>query len=111
MLIECTRFQNHNKHKEVAQETEHAIQSVEWADQHHRAVKTKDQEEQQRQLRDLYRQSVLQSGVRLVDTPQLQWYHVGANYVQANPFKVILGVGIPAIGLIFYGKTGKEHCK
>ena len=99
--------------EEVAQETEHAIRSVEWADQEHRKKAMEEDVEQQRkaqELRQMYRQSILQSGVRVVDTPTLQWYHQGANYVQANPFKVILGIGVPAIVGIFYGKSGKEHC-
>jgi ElaB/YqjD/DUF883 family membrane-anchored ribosome-binding protein len=98
---------------EVAEETEHAIRSVEWADHEHRKkVMGEDVELQQKaqELRKMYRQSILQSGVRVVDTPTLQWYHQGANYVQANPFKVILGIGVPAILGIFYGKSGKEHC-
>ena len=98
---------------EVAEETEHAIRSVEWADQEHRKKAMEaDVELQQKaqELRHMYRQSILQSGVRVVETPTLQWYHQGANYVQANPFKVILGIGIPAIVGIFYGKSGKEHC-
>jgi hypothetical protein len=31
------------------------------------------------------------------------------SYVQSNPFKIIAGIGIPAIATIFYGQTGKEH--
>lgn len=97
--------------EEVAQETEHAIKAVEWADQQHRkATITPDELEKQQQLKDMYRQSILQSGVRVVETTNLQWYHQAANYVQANPFKVILGIGVPAIVAIFYGKSGKEHC-
>jgi ElaB/YqjD/DUF883 family membrane-anchored ribosome-binding protein len=100
--------------EEIAQETEHSIRSVEWADQINRAATatlSKEQWEQQEQLRSMYRQSVLQSGVRVVDTPHLLWYHQAANYVQANPFKVVLGIGVPAVVGIFYGKSGKDHCK
>lgn len=100
--------------EEVAQETEHAIRSVEWADQINRAATatlSKEEWEQQEQLRSMYRQSILQSGVRVVDSPHLLWYHQAANYVQANPFKVVLGIGVPAVVGIFYGKSGKDHCK
>lgn len=100
--------------EEVAQETEHAIKAVEWADEQHRKKQLEEDVEHQKQaaqLREMYRQSILQSGVRVVETPTLQWYHQGANYIQANPFKVILGIGIPAVVAIFYGKTGKDHCK
>mmetsp|Transcript_81455 Transcript_81455/g.236167 ORF Transcript_81455/g.236167 Transcript_81455/m.236167 type:complete len:257 (-) Transcript_81455:118-888(-) len=97
----------HRMH-EVAEETEHAIQSVEWADRHQRSQKElQDETAKQKQLRELYRQSVLNSGVRVVD--ELNAYHQMANYVQENPFKVIAGIGVPAVVAIFYGKSGKEH--
>lgn len=90
---------------EVAEETEHAIQSVHWAE---RQLQISPEEVK---LHDLYRQAVLNSGnVRLVEGVEtLGPHHKLANYVQANPFKVILGIGIPAVGAIFYGRTGKEH--
>ena len=94
---------NHRMH-EVAEETEHAIKSVQWAEQHHRKSPTRDEQK----LRDMYRQSVLSSGVQLVDTPELQLYHKTANYLQSNPFKCIAGIGIPSVAYIFYGRTKKD---
>ena len=93
--------------EEVAEETEHTIQSVQWAEQQYRSRPATGEDIQ---MHDLYRQAVLNSGsIHLVEGKTLGPHHQVANYVQANPFKVILGVGIPAVGAIFYGRTGKEH--
>eukprot|EP00934_Nitzschia_sp_Nitz4_P008429 Nitzschia sp. Nitz4//scaffold382_size14485//11838//12657//NITZ4_008940-RA/size14485-snap-gene-0.14-mRNA-1//-1//CDS//3329549929//8419//frame0 len=92
-----------NRMEEVAEETEHSIRSVHWAESEFK------NNPQDKQLHDLYRQAVLNSGVKLVEGDELQTHHKVANYVQTNPFKVIMGIGIPAVGLIFYGRTGKEH--
>jgi hypothetical protein len=93
--------------REVAEETDHALKSVEWAEHQHHVVKQTDTDKEK--LRDLYRTSVLASGVQVVDAEELGAHHKLGNYVQANPFKVIAGVGIPAVASIFYGQTGKEH--
>jgi hypothetical protein len=93
---------------EVAEETEHAIKSVEWADRQSRRLSTTDIKAKAAQ-RELYRQSVLSSGVRLVEDAELQPFHKGANFVQENPFKVITGIGIPSVAYIFYGRSGKQH--
>jgi len=101
--------------EEVAEETEHAIKSVEWADRHHRKhslpAASADEQEKQKELRDLYRKAVLNSGVRVVEEDHLSMPHQAANFVQANPLKVILSIGVPAVAYIFYGRSGKEHCK
>ena len=93
---------------EVADETEHALKSVEWAERLHHATRRKDDKEKEK-LRKLYRESVLNSGVRLIDGDELKTHHKVANYIQANPFKVIAGIGLPAVLYIFYGRSGKEH--
>jgi hypothetical protein len=90
--------------EEVADETEHAINSVHWAEQQMQASP------EDLKLHDLYRQAVLNSGgVRLIENEALGPHHKVANYVQANPFKVIIGVGVPAVGGVFLNRTGKEH--
>jgi hypothetical protein len=90
--------------EEVAEETEHTMKSVDWAERQYQ------QNPGDLKLHDLYRQAVLNSGgVRLIEGDSLGPYHKVANYVQANPFKVIMGIGIPAVGAIFYGRSGKEH--
>jgi hypothetical protein len=92
----------HRMHQ-VAEETEHAMQPQEWAERR-RAASPEDI-----RLHDLYRQSVLNSSVRLVEGDELQLHHKAANYIQANPFKCIAGVGIPSVAFIFYGQDGKPH--
>jgi hypothetical protein len=89
--------------EEVAEETEHAINSVHWAE------RRMQESPEDLKLHDLYREAVLNSSVRLVEGETLGPHHKVANYVQANPFKVIVGVGVPAVGLIFWGRVGKEH--
>lgn len=94
----------HRMH-EVAAEEEHALKTVDWAEQQMALNKNGD-----KQYHDLYRQAILEQGhVRLVDSETLGAHHQVANYVQANPFKIILGIGIPAVGAIFYGRNGKAH--
>jgi hypothetical protein len=98
---------NHRKH-EVAEETEHAMKSVQWAETQLRRQNT-NKTKKAAKLREMYRQSILGSGVFLVDTPQLQTHHKAANFIQSNPFKCIAGIGLPAVAYIFMGQSGKEH--
>lgn len=104
---------------EVAEETEHAIKSVEWADNQIRrnTRRMKDQygndndvvhKKKKEEQRQLYRQSVLNSGVRVVEGTELSTYERTANFIHANPFKVIASIGIPAVGFVFYGQGGQE---
>mmetsp|Transcript_20078 Transcript_20078/g.56945 ORF Transcript_20078/g.56945 Transcript_20078/m.56945 type:complete len:255 (-) Transcript_20078:253-1017(-) len=93
--------------KQLAEETEHTLRSVEWADRQARLEKYQSNEEERERRRDLYRHSVMQSGVSIV--PQLRTHHEIANYVQSNPIKVLLGVGVPAVAAVFYGRSGKPH--
>ena len=58
-------------------------------------------------MHDLYRQSILESGVRLVDTPSLSSFEKSANFIQDNPFKCIAAIGMPSVAYIFYGQGGK----
>jgi hypothetical protein len=92
--------------EEVASETEHNIKTVNWAE------RQKSMSKEDIKLHDLYRQAILDSGVRLVDTPELNSYQKAANYVQSNPFKLIAAIGVPSVAAIFYGQgthgTGKE---
>lgn len=97
----------HRMH-EVAEETEHSMKSVEWAEHQLRRQQVSKSKESQ-DLRTMYRQAVMNSGIYVVDTPVLQTHHKVANFVQQNPFKCIAGIGLPAIGYIFMGQHGKEH--
>ncbi len=78
------------------------IQTVAWAE------KQKTASPHEIRLHDLYRESILQSGVRLVDTPTLSFYQKSANFVQSNPFKCIAAIGMPAVAYIYYGQGGKS---
>ena len=78
-----------------------SIQTVAWAE------KQKTASPHEVRLHDLYRESILQSGVRLVDTPTLSFYQKSANFVQSNPFKCIAAIGMPAVAYIYYGQGGK----
>jgi hypothetical protein len=95
--------------KEVAEETEHAIKSVEWAERHHRKTQnTVKQLQDEEALKALYRTSILQSGIQLISGDSLGPHHKVANFVQENPFKCIAGIGVPAVAYIFYGRTQKD---
>lgn len=87
--------------EEVAEETEHTMKTVAWAEHVHRASP------EEVQLHDLYRKSIIDSGVRLV--PELNLYHQTANYVQQNPFKCIAGFGVPAVAAIYVTENSKAH--
>jgi hypothetical protein len=96
---------------EVAQETEHSIKSVEWAEREHRRQLNQSASDahKEAELRALYRQAILESSVRVVPGSSLAWYQQGANYIQSNPFKVLGTIGVPAVAYIFYGRQGKAH--
>ena len=89
-------------------------QSVEWAEQQHKEnlkVKTQSfsQIEKDQQITELYRQSVTNSGVRVVPGDHLGVHHRLMNFGQDNPLKILACVGFPAVGFIYYGKSGKNN--
>lgn len=81
--------------EEVARETEHTHKSVEWAERHHHATKENHvlAMETDQQLTNLYRQSVEESGVRIVPGDKLSLHHRIGNYWQENPFKILAMMG------------------
>merc|ERR1711862_1055470 len=36
-------------------------------------------------------------------------HHEAANFVAANPLKILASGAVPAVLMIFYGRTGKQH--
>jgi len=66
-------------------------------------------EDVERQLTELYNQSVQNSGVRIVPGDQLGPHHLLSNYWQENPFKILAGIGIPTVLYIFKGRNDKAH--
>lgn len=115
------------KMREIAQETEHSHASVRWAEkqlekQQKQQLSSSSSAAQQvapsggaplvdpeAQLLRLYQQSVEQSGVQIVPGDSLTLYQRSANFVAGNPLKVVLGLAVPSVAWIFYGRTGKEH--
>jgi hypothetical protein len=106
-----------HKMQELANTNEHNRSSAAWAEKKHAenmhkviqttskdAVKDVNTEEQ---LLQLYRESVVNSGVRIV--PSLGPQHKIANFWQENPVKMLAMMAVPAVGYIYYGRTGKEH--
>ena len=99
-----------SKMNEIAKETEHSHASVRWAEQQVQNRPANSSEvDTEAQLLKLYQQSVAQSGVQVVPGDQLTMYQRTANFVAANPLKVVLGLAVPSAALIFYGRTGKEN--
>ena len=120
-----------HKMHEIARETEHSHASVRWAEeqlekqqqkqssssssssqlqqQHSTGAKGSPLVDPEAQLLRLYQQSVENSGVQIVPGDSLTLYQRTANFVAANPLKVVLGCAIPSVAWIFYGRTGKEH--
>lgn len=93
------------KMKEMASEAQHNQETVTWAEEQwqlHGNEKTQSQH-----LSALYEESVRSAGVCVV--PELYWYHHAANFTAQNPLKVLLAVATPAVGYIFYGRTGQQH--
>jgi hypothetical protein len=127
----------HRMH-EMASEAEHSKHMAEWTQQHvlkeHReqlkrmstqkilaqpgmagqkmigATTVGDtNEEQEREIDAKFRESIVNSGVRVVPGSSLGVHHKIANFWQENPFKILAGIGIPSVLYIFRGKAGQEH--
>lgn len=99
--------------KEIAKETEHHHQTVRWAETQHLALRESSPDVSKAQtdahLMALYRKSVEESGVRIVPGDELAFHQKMSNFVATNPLKTLIGLAVPSVGLIFYGRTGKEH--
>jgi len=98
--------------RQVAHEEAQNLRATEWAEKQHAEnikVKTLSQIEKDAQLTELYRDSIVKSGVRVVPGDRLGLHHKIMNYMQENPIKVLAFVGIPSVAYIFYGKSGQDH--
>jgi len=118
--------------REMSDETAHAQNTVEWAEQQYQhdnngtkqpqelnlstttnlvVADTKKKETEQRELMQLYRRSVKESGggVYIVPGDTLQYHHRAANFVKENPLKLLLAIAVPGVIHIFYGKSGQSH--
>lgn len=56
-----------------------------------------------------FRESVVNSGVRVVPGDSLGVHHRMANFFQENPFKILGAVGVPTVFYIFKGREGQQH--
>eukprot|EP00581_Thalassiosira_minuscula_P009425 CAMPEP_0183707712 /NCGR_PEP_ID=MMETSP0737-20130205/4215_1 /TAXON_ID=385413 /ORGANISM="Thalassiosira miniscula, Strain CCMP1093" /LENGTH=281 /DNA_ID=CAMNT_0025935439 /DNA_START=212 /DNA_END=1057 /DNA_ORIENTATION=- len=125
----------HSMHK-MASEADHSKQMAEWSQQHeleqHRqelqrmttqkilaqpgmreegmftTEKSKD-EEHERMILEKFRESVVNSGVRVVEGDALGVHHRLANFWQENPFKILIAIGVPTVFFIFKGREGQKH--
>eukprot|EP00562_Extubocellulus_spinifer_P019025 CAMPEP_0178595226 /NCGR_PEP_ID=MMETSP0697-20121206/30942_1 /TAXON_ID=265572 /ORGANISM="Extubocellulus spinifer, Strain CCMP396" /LENGTH=364 /DNA_ID=CAMNT_0020232605 /DNA_START=270 /DNA_END=1364 /DNA_ORIENTATION=- len=73
------------------------------------AVDDMTSDEVERQITELYNQSVQNSGVRIVPGDRLGPHHILANYWQENPFKILAGIGVPTVLYIYKGRDTKQH--
>lgn len=103
---------------QMAGEAEHTAKVTEWANKKIDADSLQKQltvydklspEERERKLSELYMQSVGGSGVRIVPGNKLGIHHLVANFWQENPFKVLGGLGVPAVGYIFLQRHKQAH--
>lgn len=65
------------------------------------------QKEHENKIEAQFRDSVLNSGVRVVDS--LGVHHKIANFWQENPFKILTAIGVPTVFYIFKGREGQAH--
>jgi len=123
----------HSMHS-MANQAEHSKQIAEWSHEHilkeHRKElkrmttqkilaqpgmsettqnQTEDDVDREREIHAKFRESVINSGVRVVSGDSLSVHHRFANFFQENPFKILAGIGIPTVMYIFKGKAGQEH--
>jgi hypothetical protein len=108
------------KMHEIAKESEHNDQTVQWAEdelkkrqwansnaQLQRQFQSLDKDEQDRLA--MYRKSVEESGVCIIPGDRLGLHHKMANYASDNPVKVLASLAVPSVAWIFYGNSGKPH--
>ena len=99
--------------KEMAKEAQHSHDSVQWAEHQlspaETAAASTAMVAQQKELNDLYKRAVYESGVRVVPGHQLSMLQIASNYVAENPFKVLSSLAVPGVAWIFYGRSGQEH--
>lgn len=105
-----------HKMEEMATQTEHSKKVNEWAQNSNignSAANVKGSTNvggtTERQLLALYRQSVEESGVRIIPGDKLGIHHQSANFFQENPFKILAGLGIPTVLYIFHGRSDQKH--
>lgn len=66
-------------------------------------------EDQEKQILAKFRESVMNSGVRVVPGDSLGVHHNIANFWQENPFKILAAISVPTVFYIFKGREGQQH--
>lgn len=121
--------------RQMAEEKDHSNRVTEWAEdqqQQHKEnimrridtklittnntnsttnIATLSDEERERQLSEIYRKSVENSGIRIVPGDSLGLHHRVANFWQENPFKILVAMSVPTVAYIFKGRSGQSHLK
>lgn len=70
---------------------------------------TGSDDEREESLAEKFRESVVNSGVRVVPGDNLGVHHKVANFFQENPFKMLAAIGVPTVFYIFKGREGQKH--
>ena len=107
----------HDRMQQIAHESQHHAETVQWAEeqqQHQQAqvnasTTTDPATTKEMQLHSLYQESIAKSGVHIVPGDTLSLHHRVANYISANPVRTVALLAVPCVGLILYGRSGKEH--
>jgi len=97
------------------------VETILWAERVvDKSLKVTNEHERRDRISDLYKMEVgknlriipnpehLKSGPGIVDYPLPLQYRV-ANFVSDNPFKVLVGIGLPAVGYVFSTEASKTH--
>ncbi|KAL3773028.1 hypothetical protein ACHAW5_000993 [Stephanodiscus triporus] len=72
-------------------------------------ISTRSDADYENQIVAKFRESVVNSGVRVVPGDSLGFHHKVANFWQENPFKILAAIGVPAVLYIFKGRDGQQH--
>jgi len=96
---------------ELANKNEHIRKSAAWAERtvsaNERTKTAAKDVNTEEQLMQLYRESIESSGVRIV--PSLGLHHRFMNFWQEHPVKILAAASVPAVGYIFWGRSGQDH--
>lgn len=100
--------------EEMARQSDHSRQVSEWAEKVHeenkQAIRRMETDTVlEKKLHAMYKQSVENSGVRIVPGDSLAFHHKVANFWQENPFKILAGIGVPTVFYIFRGRSDQKH--
>ena len=93
--------------KEIAQETQHNMDTAKWAQEQWVEQKQKTDLTESQHLTVLYQESLRNTNICVV--PELHVYHKAANFVAQNPMKTLAAAAIPTYVWIFLGRNEQAH--